>query len=95
MWVEPDFGNTATRMDQAHIVTAPSVRPRLHPESAGAPSAMTLEAFLVVYIRNHVSQLIVRAEMTSMIRRFFVPLYSYALSDITPLMVESWFHEIG
>lgn len=97
MWVEPDFGNTATRMDTAQIGTSLSVRPRVHPESAGAVSAMTVEAFLVVYIRNHVNQLTVaiKAEQTSMIRRFFVPLYPYVLGDITPLMVESWFHEIG
>ena len=99
MWAAFDFGNTVTRLDTApaQIGTPPSVRPRLHPESAGTVSAMTLEAFLVVYIRNHIGQLTVaiKAEQTSMIRRFFVPLYSYALADITPLMVESWFHEIG
>lgn len=78
MWVEPDFGNTVTRMETAQIVTSPSVRPRLHPESAGAASAMTLEAFLVFYIRNHVNQLTVgiKAEMASMIRRFFCPALS-------------------
>ncbi len=30
-----------------------------------------------------------------MIRRFFVPLSPYALADITPLMIEEWFHDIG
>ena len=99
MWVEPDFGSTMTRTgaSHAHTVTPASTRSGLQAGAAGAPSAMTLEAFLVVYIRNHVNQLTVgiKAEQTSMIRRFFVPLYPYALADITPLTVESWFHEIG
>ena len=92
-----NFGNTVLRMDTAPLAPAPSARPRLSPESGGAVSGRTLEAFLVVYIRNHVNQLSVaiKAEQTSMIRRFFVPLSPSALADITPLMVESWFHEIG
>lgn len=35
MWVEPDFGNTVTRIDTtpARIVPVPSTRPRLHPSA--------------------------------------------------------------
>lgn len=81
MWVQPDFGHTMTRRDTAPLVTAPSARPRLHPESVGVVSGMTMNAFLVVYLRNHVNQLTpaITAEQTSMIRRFFVPLYPHAL----------------
>jgi integrase len=99
MWAAFDLGSTMTRTgaSHAHTVTPASTRSGLQAGAAVAPSAMTLEAFLVVHIRNHVNQLTVaiKAEQTSMIRRFFVPLYPYALADITPLMVESWFHEIG
>ena len=82
----------------ARTLTPASTRPRLHPGAARAASAqhgIRMDAFLVDYIRNHVNQLVVRVEMTSLIRRYFTPLAPYALADITPLMVESWFHEIG
>lgn len=82
----------------ARTLTPASTRPRLHPGAARAASAqhgIRMDAFLVDYIRNHVNQLMVRVEMTSLIRRYFTPLAPYALADITPLMVESWFHEIG
>jgi len=97
MWIQPDFGHTVTRLDTspAHLVTAPAARLPLHPESTGAASAMTLEAFLVVYIRNHINQLTVAAEMRGVIAKYFGPLLPYVLSDITPLIVEEWFHEIG
>lgn len=92
MWVEPDFGNTALALTPA------ATRPLLHPGVAGAASAphgVRMDAFLVDYIRLHVNKLIVRVEMTSLIRRRFTPLGPYTLAEITPLMVEAWFYEIG
>jgi integrase len=79
----------------AHLMPAPAARHSLQPESTGAASAMTLEAFLVVYIRNHINHLTVAAELRGVIAKYFGPLLPYVLSDITPLIVEEWFHEIG
>lgn len=54
-----------------------------------------MQTLLVHFLANHVNQLSVKREMTGMIRRYFGPLLGFALADITPLIVEAWFHEIG
>lgn len=54
-----------------------------------------MQAFIEVFITNHVAQLSVAREMEGTIRKYFPPLHAYALTEITPLMVESWFHAIG
>jgi integrase len=79
----------------AYALAPASTQPHLHPGAVVPPSAMTLEAFLVDYIKNHINQLIVQREYRSMILKYFGPLLPYTLAEITPLMVESWFHDIG
>jgi integrase len=83
--------NSSTARALPHASTPPHLRLR----AAVTPSAMTLQAFLVDYIQNHINQLVVAPEMRGMLVKYFGPLLPYALADITPLMVESWFHAIG
>jgi integrase len=54
-----------------------------------------MQTFLVHFIANHVNQLSVKREMTGIIRRYFPPILPYSLAEITPLIIEAWFHEIG
>ncbi len=54
-----------------------------------------MHTLITVFLANHVNQLSVKREMTGMIRRYFPPLMQYSLVEITPLIVEAWFHEIG
>jgi integrase len=54
-----------------------------------------MDTLLTVFMENHVAHLSVRREFEWVIRRYFEPLRSYAKSDITPLIVEKWFHDIG
>ncbi len=54
-----------------------------------------MDTFLTIFTQQHVNHLSVAAEMRGTIAKYFGPLRPYALADITPLMVEAWFHDIG
>lgn len=54
-----------------------------------------MDNYIPIFLSNHVAQLSVAREMTGTIKKYFDPLRSHALVDITPLLVESWFHDIG
>lgn len=54
-----------------------------------------MQTFIPIFLANHVRQLSIAREMTGTIQKYFGPLHPYAMADLTPLMVESWFHDIG
>lgn len=55
----------------------------------------TVQHFQEVFLRTHVAHLSIHREVEGIIKRYFTPLHHYPLSDITPLIVERWFHDIG
>jgi integrase len=56
---------------------------------------MTIGDFLVIYERNHVSQVKTANEIAGTIRKYFGALLSTPLTSLTPLQIEEWFHGIG
>jgi integrase len=54
-----------------------------------------MHEFIDLYLRHHVAQLTVAKEMTATIHRYFPPLHARPLTEITPLQIEEWFHQIG
>jgi integrase len=54
-----------------------------------------LQSFIEIYLRNHVAQLSVAKEMTGTINKYFDPIKSIPLAELTPLQIEEWFHAIG
>lgn len=54
-----------------------------------------LQAFIEIYLRNHVAQLSMAKAMTYTIRRYFVPFHTTPLSEVTPIQIEDWLHAIG
>jgi len=54
-----------------------------------------MEAFIPLYLRNHVAQLSIGREMAGTIRRYFGPLMASRLDQLTPIQIEEWFHQIG
>lgn len=54
-----------------------------------------MEALIAAFLEHHVAHLSVAAEVRGTIRLYFVSLRTYRISDLTPLIIESWFHEIG
>lgn len=54
-----------------------------------------LQPFIDLYLRNHVAQLSVAREMTGTIHKYFAPLLSTPLHELTPIQIEDWFHGIG
>ena len=75
--------NTASSLLSKRLRPAPAVQER------------PLQPFIDVYLRNHVAQLKVAKEMAGTIRKYFGPLLSTPLADLTPLQIEDWFHTIG
>ena len=63
--------------------------------TAPTVAAETMETLIDAFLTEHVAQLSIAAEMRGTIRNYFGPLRAYALADITPLIVEAWFHAIG
>jgi integrase len=55
----------------------------------------TMHDFIALYLRNHVNHLSVSKEMTGTIRIWFGPLEAMPLSELTPVQIEEWFHQIG
>lgn len=54
-----------------------------------------MEALIAAFLEHHVAHLSVAAEVRGTIRLYFDPLRAYSLPDLTPLVIESWFHMIG
>lgn len=82
-------------MDTAHTLTPTSTEPFLHPVTLGPERGISMESFIHSFDAHHVNQLVVAAEMRGTIRLYFSPLERYALSEITPLIIEAWVHDIG
>jgi integrase len=66
--------------------------PLIHP--ARAEKGIPMQAFLLIFLEQHVKQLSIAREMAGTIRKYFPPLYAYPLAEITPLIVEAWVHHI-
>lgn len=54
-----------------------------------------MQAFIPLYLRNHVAQLTIAREMAGTIHRYFDPLLTTRLDALTPIQIEEWFHHIG
>lgn len=54
-----------------------------------------MQAFLPLYLRNHVAHLATATTMRGTIAKYFGPLMTTRLHELTPLQIEDWFHEIG
>ncbi len=54
-----------------------------------------MDALISLFQENHVAHLTVRREFNWVITKYFGPLRQYPKADVTPLIVEAWFHGIG
>ncbi|MES2367057.1 MAG: site-specific integrase, partial [Pseudomonadota bacterium] len=54
-----------------------------------------MDTLIAAFLEHHVTHLTVAAEVRGTIRLYFDPLRTYSLPDLTPLVIESWFHTIG
>jgi integrase len=54
-----------------------------------------MQTTLEIFLAQHVNQFSIAAEVRGIVARYFGPLRGYTLAEITPLMVETWFHDIG
>lgn len=75
--------NTTTSLHSTHRRPVPVVK------------EPPLQAFIEIYLRNHVAQLTVAKEMDGCIRKYFGPLLATPLEKLTPIQIEEWFHGIG
>jgi integrase len=54
-----------------------------------------MNTLLPLFIEHHVNHLSVAAEQRGLNAKYFGPLLLFALADLTPLIIEGWFHDIG
>jgi len=54
-----------------------------------------MDALIRTFRENHVAHLTVKREFEWVMTKYFGPLKSYRVSEVTPLIVEGWFHGIG
>lgn len=80
---------------------SPSLHPPYSAPAVGIPLTGIYEGgglmreFLDDFLVLHVNRLTVAKEIHGLIARYFPPLLSYTLHEITPLILERWVSEIG